>query len=93
MVVYDGCLSENGLHGYVFPVLVTGLRRGGWEPDIGAFFLEHPPHCGQWPVHYLRSMTWQILLSTALGPAFCVCRESYATVRHAPLYHRADLSV
>ena len=93
MVLYDDCPSECGSHGYVFLILVTGLRRGGWEPDIGAFFLEHPPHCGQWPVHYSKSMTWQLLLSTALGPAFCVCRESYATVRHAPPFHRADLSM
>ena len=42
MVSYDDYLPDNGLCGYVFFVLVTGLRRGGWEPDIGAFFLEHP---------------------------------------------------
>ena len=92
MVSYDGDLPDDGLCGYVFFVLVTGLRRGGWEPDIGAFFLEHPPHCGQWPVHYSKSMTWQLLLSTALGPAFCVCQASYATVRHASPFHRSDLT-
>ena len=37
-------------------------------------------------------MTWQLLLSTALGPAFCVCQASYATVRHASPFHRAGLT-
>ena len=87
MTTYDGYLPKNGLCGYAFHVLVTGLRRSGWEPDVGAFFLEHPPHCGEWPVHYSKSMTWQLLLSTALGPAFCVCQASYVTVCHAsPFY-------
>ena len=87
MATYDGYLPRNGRCGYAFHVLVTGLRKGGWEPDAGAFFLEHPPHCGEWPVHHSKQVTWQILLSVALGPAFCVCRASYVTVSHAPPYH------
>ena len=84
--LYDGRVPRGGLRGYAFHVLVTGLRRGGWEPDAGSFFLEHPPHLGEWPVHYSRLVVWQLLLSTALGPAFCVCRPSYVTVRHSPPY-------
>ena len=87
MTTYDGYLPKNCLCGYAFHVLVTGLRRGGWEPDVGAFFLEHPPHCGEWPVHHSKQVTWQLLLSVALGPAFCVCRASYVTISHAPPYH------
>ena len=91
MTTYDGYLPKNGLCGYAFHVLVTGLRRGGWEPDVGAFFLEHPPHLGEWPVHHSKQVIWQLLLSVALGPAFCVCRPSYVTVSHAPPYHECAL--
>ena len=74
------------LQGYACHVLVTGLRRGGWDPDIGSFFLEHPPHLGEWPAHYTKMAVWQMLLSVALGPAFCVCRPSYVSVCHSPPY-------
>ena len=91
MATYDGCLPKNGLCGYAFHVLVTGLRKGGWEPDPGAFFLEHPPHLGAWPVHYSKQAIWQLLLSVALGPAFCVCRASYVTVSYSPPFHSCAL--
>ena len=91
MTTYDGYLPKDGLSGYAFHVLVTGLRRSGWEPDVGAFFLEHPPHCGEWPVHYSKLATWQLLLSVALGPAFCVCQASYVTVSYAPPFHESAL--
>ena len=91
MTTYDGSVPKGGLCGYTFHVLVTGLRRGGWEPDAGAFFLEHPPHLGEWPVHYSKQVIWQLLLSAALGPAFCVCRPSYATVSHSPPFHELAL--
>ena len=83
---YDGRPLLGWAQGYVFHVRVTGLRRGGWEPDKGCYFLEHPPHLGTWPVHHSRMTVWQMLLSVALGPAFCVCRPSYANVRHSPPY-------
>ena len=91
-VMYNGDQMEFGIHGYVFPVLVTGMRQAGWEPDVGAFFLEHSPHCGPWPVHVTRSIIWQQLLSTSLGPAFCVCTPSYATVRYSPPFHGTVLA-
>ena len=83
---YDGSPLVGGLQGYAFHVLVTGLRRGGWDPDVGCFFLEHPPHLGVWPAHYTRMAVWQMLLSVALGPAFCVCRPSYVSVCHSQPY-------
>ena len=91
-VIYNGDQMEHGIHGYVFPVLVTGMRQAGWEPDVGAFFLEHSPHCGPWPVHVTKSTVWQQLLSTSLGPAFCVCTPSYATVRYSPPFHDTVLA-
>ena len=91
MTTYDGYLPKNGLCGYAFHVLVTGMRRGGREPDVGAFFLEHPPHLGEWPVHHSKQVIWQLLLSVALGPAFCVCRPSYVTISHAPPFHDCTL--
>ena len=42
-------------------------------------------------MHYSKLATWQLLLSVALGPAFCVCQASYVTVCHAPPFYESIL--
>ena len=72
------------MQGYVFGVHVTGLRRSGWEPNLWCFFLAHPACLGPWPVHDSKFAVWQLLLSVALGPAFCVSHPSHVSMRLVP---------